>query len=178
MRVTAWALTALFLPGSVLAQDAAAPGAPTGDAAAGEGHFQQQCISCHVVEDEAGEVLAGRNARVGPNLYGVVGRVAGGLEDYDYSDLLKAYGEDGAVWEEENFVGFVQDPTGFLREATGEDGRSKMAYQVRDEQEAHDLYAYLATFSPEAAEGQGGEAEAEGEGTAEEGETAEEDASE
>ena len=152
MRLTLIVATTILCAGPVLAQEA-----PVGDAAAGEEHFSRQCVACHVVQDAAGEVLAGRNARVGPNLYGVIGRVAGGLEDFDYSELMETYGATGAVWEEANFVAYVQDPTGFLREATGEtSGRSKMAYQVRDEQEAHDLYAYLATFSPEggAAEGE------------------------
>lgn len=136
-----------------------------GDAAAGEERFARQCVACHVVQDAAGEVLAGRNAKVGPNLYGVVGRVAGSLEDYDYSDLLAAYGETGAVWEEANLVPYLLDPTGYLREALGTDtGRSKMAYQVRDEQEARDLHAYLATFSTAPAEAAGeGSAPAEGE---------------
>jgi cytochrome c len=151
---------AAMAPGAALAQDAA----PAGDAAAGEDHFNRQCIACHVVQDEAGEVLAGRNARVGPNLYGVIGRVPGSLEGYNYSKLMEAYGAmEDVVWEEANFVDYVQDPTGFLREATGESsGRSKMAYQVRDEQQAHDLHAYLATFSPEAAEGDGGAEDADG----------------
>ncbi len=162
MRMTIVAALALFGAGPALAQDA-----PVGDAAAGEEHFSRQCIACHVVQDAAGEVLAGRNAKVGPNLYGVVGRVAGSVEDYDYSDLLAAYGETGAVWEEATMVPYLLDPTGFLREALGTDsGRGKMAYQVRDEQEAHDLYAYLATFSPEGAEAAGGAA-AEGEAASE-----------
>lgn len=155
-RMTLVAATALLGPVAGWAQDAA-----TGDAAAGEEHFQRQCVSCHVVQDEAGEVLAGRNAQVGPNLHGVVGRVAGGAPDFDYSDLILAYGATGAVWEEENFVLYVQDPTTFLREATGDSaGRSKMSYRVRDEQEARDLYAFLATFSPEggSAEDEAGEA--------------------
>ena len=148
MKTTLWTALALLAPAAALAQDA-----PVGDAAAGEEHFNRQCIACHVVQDEAGEVLAGRNGKVGPNLYGVAGRQAGGLPDFAYSELMVTYGATGAVWEEANFVGYVQDPTGFLREATGEDGRSKMAYQVRDEQEAHDLWAFLATFSPEGAAG-------------------------
>jgi cytochrome c len=55
------------------------------------------------------------------------------------------------TWTEENFVGYVQDPTNWLRE-TLEDrrARGKMAYQVRAEEDAINLYAYLATF--EAAE--------------------------
>ena len=172
MKMTTIAAMGLLGASPLWAQDA-----PVGDATAGEEHFQRQCVACHVVQDEAGEVLAGRNARVGPNLYGVVGRVAGSLEDYDYSDLMAAYGETGAVWEEANFVAYLQDPTGYLREALGTDsGRSKMAYQVRDEQDAHDLYAYLATFSPEVAEGEAaaGEAGAPAEGSAAEGEAASE----
>jgi cytochrome c len=161
------AAVALLAAGRVVAQEqtgAADAAPPTGDAVAGEEHFQSQCIACHVVENEAGEVLAGRNSRVGPNLYGAVGRVPGGLEDYDYSELMEAYGAmEDVVWEEANTVGYLLDPTGFLREATGEDsGRSKMAYQVRDEQEARDLYAYLATFSSEAVAGDPAAAEVTG----------------
>jgi cytochrome c len=157
MRLTLIVATTVLCAGSAWAQEA-----PVGDAAAGEEHFGRQCVACHVVQDATGEVLAGRNARVGPNLYGVIGRVAGSVEDYDYSELMEAYGATGAVWEEANFVAYVQDPTGFLREATGEtSGRSKMAYQVRDEQEAHDLYAYLATFSLEGGAAAEGEAPAE-----------------
>jgi cytochrome c len=154
-KTTLLAALALLGPTAALAQEAM-----VGDAATGEELFGRQCIACHVVEDEAGEVLAGRSGRVGPNLYGVAGRVPGTYPDFDYSELLVAYGETGVVWEEANFVPYVMDPTGFLREATGQDGRSKMAYQVRDEQEAHDLWAFLATFSPEAAE-DGEEAEGE-----------------
>ena len=172
MRMTTIAAMVLLGPGAALAQDAP-EGAPMGDAEAGAEHFDRQCVACHVVRDEAsGEVLAGRNARVGPNLHGAIGRVAGSYPEFDYSELLEAYGATGAEWEEENFVLFVQDPTGFLREATGESGRSKMAYQVRDEQEAHDLYAFLATFSleegeEEAEDGASGEEGAEGEAASE-----------
>lgn len=156
MRTILVGLLALLGPSAAWAQEAM-----VGDAAAGEQQFERQCVSCHVVENEAGEVLAGRNADTGPNLYGVAGRVPGSVPEFDYSELLAIYGQTGTVWEEENFVGFVQDPTGFLREATGESGRSKMPYQVRDEQEAYDLWAFLATFSPEEVEGGGGETGAE-----------------
>ncbi|WP_246082592.1 c-type cytochrome [Rubellimicrobium rubrum] len=160
MKTRVIAVMALLGPCAAWAQEG------TGDAAAGEEHFNRQCIACHVVQNEAGEVLAGRNAKVGPNLYGVAGRVAGSYPDYAYSELMTTYGATGAVWEEANFTAYVQDPTGYLREATGEtSGRSKMAYQVRDEQEAHDLWAYLATFAPAdaAAGGDAAAAPAEGE---------------
>ncbi|WP_322893153.1 MULTISPECIES: cytochrome C [unclassified Yoonia] len=119
-----------------------------GDAAAGEEQFNRQCVACHIVADDAGEVLAGRNARTGPNQYGLVGGVIGSEPDFNYSDGLVALGEAGEVWNEENFVGYVQDPTGWIREKTEDRrARGRMAYQVRDEQEAYDLYAFLATFS-------------------------------
>ena len=74
------------------------------------------------------------------------------VEGFNYSDALVAYGEAGAVWDEVSFVGYVQDPTAFLREALDDNrARSKMAYQVRDEGQATDLYAYLARFSADAA---------------------------
>ncbi|MCG3268402.1 cytochrome c family protein [Yoonia sp. I 8.24] len=125
----------------------ASPVLAEGDAAAGEQQFNRQCVACHVVRDDAGEVLAGRNARTGPNLYGIDGRALGAIEDFRYGDALVALGETGATWDEESFVAYVQNPTAYLREATG-DGRArgKMAYQVRDAQQAADIYAFLATF--------------------------------
>jgi cytochrome c len=135
---------------AVLAAPAFSQEVTQGDAASGEEQFNRPCVACHIVADASGEVLAGRNARTGPNLYGVAGGPIGSVEDFDYSDGLIALGEAGEVWTEEMFVGYVQDPTGWLRE-TLEDrrARGKMAYQVRDEAQAYDLYAYLATFSEE-----------------------------
>lgn len=119
-----------------------------GDAAKGEEQFNRQCIACHVVQDPAtNEVLVGRNSKVGPNLFGLASEVPGHVEGYAYGDSMKAYGETGATWTEENFVGYVQNPTGFLRTALNDKrARGKMAYQVRKEDEAYDLYAFLATF--------------------------------
>lgn len=121
-----------------------------GDAANGEEQFNRQCVACHIVADADGNVLAGRNSRTGPNQYGLIGRVIGSVEDFDYSDGLVELGEAGEVWNEENFVAYVQDPTGWLREKLDDRrARGKMAYQVRAEQDAFDLYAYLATFNEE-----------------------------
>ena len=121
----------------------------TGDAAEGEKAFRQ-CQACHVVEDADGEVLAGRAARTGPNLYGVVGRTAGAVEDFRYSDLILAAGEAGMVYDEANFVPYVMDPTEHLKEVSGESsGRGKMSYKVRKEEDAVNLYAFLAQFTDE-----------------------------
>jgi cytochrome c len=120
----------------------------SGDAAAGEGAFRQ-CQSCHVVQNADGEVLAGRAARTGPNLYGVVGRTAGAVEDFRYSDIIVTAGEQGLVWDEADFVAYLLDPTGHLQEVTGENGRGKMSYRVRQEEDAVNLYAFLAQYGSE-----------------------------
>ena len=137
---------------SVIAAPVFADGhAASGDAAAGEEQFNRQCVACHVVQDDTGEILAGRNAKTGPNLYGLAGRALGSVEGFRYGDSIVELGEMGEVWTEENFVGYVQDPTDWLREKLeNRRARGKMAYQVRKEEEAIDLYAFLATF--EAAE--------------------------
>ncbi len=125
-----------------------APVFAEGDAANGEEIFNRQCSTCHVVINDAGETLAGRTAHIGPNLFGVVGRTPGSFPDFRFSDSLVAYGATGVVWGEENVLAYVQDPTGFLREALADRrARGKMAFQLRDPQEAADVFAFLSTFS-------------------------------
>ncbi|MEO0860361.1 MAG: cytochrome C [Pseudomonadota bacterium] len=133
---------------TLLAAPAFADGhlAASGDAEAGESAFRQ-CQSCHVVEDASGEVLAGRAAKTGPNLYGVVGRTAGVVDGFSYSDIMVTAGEGGMIYDEATFVAYVQDPTGHLREVTGDNGRGKMSYKVRKEEDAVNLYAFLAQFA-------------------------------
>ena len=121
------------------------------DVAAGQEQFERQCVACHVVVNDAGETLAGRNAQTGPNLYGVIGRTPGTYPDFEYGEDMVAYGATGAVWGEENFVAYIQDPTDFLRTALDDRrARGKMAFQVRDAQQAADIYAYLASLAPAA----------------------------
>ena len=121
-----------------------------GDVAAGEEAFNRQCVACHVVTNDEGETLAGRGAKTGPNLYGVAMRQLGAVEDFNYGDSIIALGEQGTVWTEENFVGYVQDPTGWLRKELDDNrARGKMAFQVRSEEDAYNLYAYLADIGPE-----------------------------
>ena len=83
----------------------------SGDAEAGEKAFRQ-CVSCHVVVNEAGETLAGKAAKTGPNLYGVAGRVAGSVEGFGYSKLLEAANGAGVAYDEATFVGYIMDPSG------------------------------------------------------------------
>lgn len=139
-HITAAAFVALAAP-------ALAEGHATGDAEAGEKAFRQ-CKACHMVIDDAGETIV-KGGKTGPNLYGVMGRTAGSVEDFRYSDLIMAAGEKGLAWDEETFVGYTQDPTGWLKEYTGENGRGKMTYKARKEEDVVNIWAYLASIGPE-----------------------------
>jgi cytochrome c len=123
--------------------------AASGDAAAGEAVFRQ-CAACHNVVNDAGDVLAGRpNMRTGPNLYGVAGETFGDIEDFRWSPGLQALNAAGVMITEETFTAYIQDPTGFIQEATGDGSlRGAMAPQrMRGDTDAADLYAYLASLA-------------------------------
>lgn len=125
-----------------------AGGHATGDAAAGEKAFNQ-CKACHAIVDDAGETLV-KGGKTGPNLWGLPGRAAGAVEGFKYKKSLAAAGEGGLVWDEASFVSYVQDPNAFLKEVTGDSkARSGMAFRVRKEDDAVNLWAYIASVSPE-----------------------------
>lgn len=99
----------------------------TGDAAAGEKVFMQ-CASCHVVEP-------GVN-RVGPSLAGIVGRAAGSVEGYNYTD---ANANSGITWTPEKMFQYLENP---MRVVPG----TKMAFAgLKDGQDRADVIAYLQT---------------------------------
>jgi len=115
----------------------AAPALAEGDAAKGEKDFRQ-CKACHMIQAPDGEMIV-RGGRVGPNLYGVIGRTAGSVEDFRYSKDHAALADEGVVWDEENIVEYMTDPSKFIG------GRSKMTFKLRKGGE--NIAAYLATFS-------------------------------
>ena len=125
-----------LIAASVTLLTLAMPALANGDAEKGEKTFNQ-CKACHMIE--SGDETIVRGGQVGPNLYGVIGRIMGGVEDYNYSDGLQAKAEDGEVWTEETLAEYVTDPSDFLG------SRSKMTYKLRNGSE--DVAAYLATFS-------------------------------
>ncbi|WP_037313978.1 c-type cytochrome [Ruegeria halocynthiae] len=113
-----------------------------------------RCSSCHaIIKDD--EVLV-KGGITGPNLYGVVGRVAG--TEYDYlngserlpigmftDDLIRA-GDEGLVWTEENIIAYTKDPIGFIQEyLNDETARPNMSVKLK--KGAEHIAAYLATFN-------------------------------
>jgi cytochrome c len=140
---------ATALLAGVVAVPAFAGGHASGDAAAGEKAFNQ-CKACHSITDADGNDIV-KGGKTGPNLYGLPGRTAGAYEGFDkYKDSIVAAGEGGLQWDEANFVAYVQDPNAFLKEVTGDSkARSGMAFRVRKEDDAANLWAYIASVSPE-----------------------------
>jgi len=134
LALSALAAVAATVPGALQA----------GDAAAGEREWRQ-CRSCHMIVSPAGETIQ-RGGRVGPNLYGIIGQQAGAVDGFRYSAELVAAGAGGLTWTVENFIAYVEDPTGFLRSHTGNASvRSPMNFQMRSG--AADMAAYLESLS-------------------------------
>jgi cytochrome c len=99
------------------------------DAAAGEKVFLV-CRACHQVGDNA------KNA-VGPVLNGLIGRKAGSVEGYNYSDANK---KSGITWDEATFSEYIKDPKAKIP------GTKMVFAGIKDEQKIKDLIAYLHTF--------------------------------
>jgi cytochrome c len=99
------------------------------NAEAGQQVFRQVCHICH-------EAVAGKN-RIGPSLFGVVGRKAGAEPGFHYSDQNK---NSGLTWDEATLDRYLKDPRAVVP-------GTKMAYAgLKDDQKRHDLIAYLATL--------------------------------
>ena len=86
-------LALALLAGTTLAANAA------GDPKAGAQVFKK-CAQCHVAEKDGGNGL-------GPNLFGVVGRKAASLPDFQYSGALKA---SGITWNDAILMKWVAKP--------------------------------------------------------------------
>ncbi|MDJ0930327.1 cytochrome c family protein [Breoghania sp.] len=72
------------------------------DAGKGE-KVAKKCVACHTFEE------GGAN-KVGPNLWGVVGRVPAGHEGFKYSSAMIAFAEEHPEWTFEQIGEFVTKP--------------------------------------------------------------------
>lgn len=135
--LTISAVLALALSAQVRADDA-------GDPAAGEKVFAK-CKSCHSIVD--GENVIQKGGKTGPNLFGIIGRPAASEEGFKYGDGILEAAAKGLVWDEENIADYVEDPTEFLDEFTGNKKlKSKMTFKLNKGEK--DIAAYLASLSP------------------------------
>ena len=123
-------------------------GMAAGDAEKGAQTFKK-CQTCHTIADADGKKIAGNGAKVGPNLYGVMGRKAGSYEGFNYGDSMVAAGEKGLVWDETQVATYVQDPTAFLKDYLGDPkARGKMTFKLTKQDEADNVAAFLKSVGP------------------------------
>jgi cytochrome c len=129
------------LPGATA--EAAAPAAPAApedpplppllakaDAAKGQADTKV-CQACHNFEKGAGP-------KVGPPLYGVVGRPIASIAGFNYSDSVKSM---GGTWTYDEIFKFLKQPKAL---ASG----TKMSFPGEpDPQKRADILAYLQTLS-------------------------------
>jgi cytochrome c len=123
--LTALAAIALVSSATVTASDAIA----AGNAAKGQS-LSNRCTVCH-------SMTSGGGNRVGPNLFGVVGRKAGTFAGYSYSSAMK---NSGLVWSEDNLAKYLMSPSTIV-------SGTKMSFGgFQQQQQASDVAAYLATL--------------------------------
>jgi cytochrome c len=111
---------------------AAASAAEVGDAARGERAFQR-CYACHSVDADEKAKLQG------PSLYRIIGRPAGTVAGYEYSDAMRERAAAGLVWDAAALDRYIADPESLVP------GTRMSVPPLRDEQERADLIAYLAS---------------------------------
>jgi cytochrome c len=106
----------------------AAADQPAGDPAAGQAAFRE-CKACHSVAP--GKLL------VGPPLFGVVGRKAGTIDGFAYSDGLKA---SGITWNDTTIDTWISNPKQVIA------GTKMLFLGEADAKKRADIIAYLKTL--------------------------------
>ena len=97
-----------------------------GDIAHGEKVFKK-CSACHLVNK-------GGENKIGPALYGVIGRKVASKQDYKYSKAMAAYDKD---WTFEEMNGYLKKPQSHIK-------GTKMAFAgLRKEKDRASVILYL-----------------------------------
>ncbi len=117
---------ATFLASSAYAADA-------GDAAKGKQVFNR-CRQCHTFDPNG-------KSHMGPDLYGVVGRKAGTLPGFRYSDPMEKASAGGLVWTPEKLDTWLTDPRAMIP------GTHMSFAGLKKAQDRADVIVYLQTAS-------------------------------
>ena len=106
----------------------AASSAVAADVETGKTAFKK-CALCHAIE-------AGKN-KIGPSLFGIVGRKSAALDNFNYSEAMKKFDH---VWDEETLDKYLADPRGTVP------GTKMIFPGIKDKTERDDVIAYLETL--------------------------------
>jgi cytochrome c len=122
----------LLLGAALLAATLASATAADPDPVNGKSVFNK-CRACHQVGENAKNM-------VGPVLNGLLGRKAGSIEGFNYSQANKS---SGIVWDEATFREYIKNPKAKIP-------NTKMVFAgISDEEDIEDLLAYLKQFGPD-----------------------------
>ncbi len=107
----------------------ASSSANAADEAAGKALFGQKCALCHAP-------VQGQN-KIGPSLWNVVGRKAGSLPDYTYSDAMK---NADRVWNPTTLSDYLTNPRAKIP------GVKMIFAGLPNETDRQNIIAYLSTL--------------------------------
>jgi cytochrome c len=128
MRSTSVILAGLIMAAVPLAARADTKPWDGGDAAAGQLVFKK-CALCHYAEPN--------KTKIGPSLWGVVGRPSGSMPGYTYSTAMKAYDH---VWTPENLFVYLKAPMQVVK------GTKMTFVGLQSETDRKNVIAYLETL--------------------------------
>ena len=109
--------------GTALLGAFAAAGSAKGDTVAGRSAFEKRCTGCHALDHE----------KTGPRLAGVVGRKAGTVSAFPYSDAVK---KSVVVWSEAVLDKWLTDPEAVIPD-------TDMAFRLDNPAERAAIIAFL-----------------------------------
>ncbi len=112
---------------------AAASAQDAGDPAKGEKVFRK-CAACHTLSPDG-------KSKVGPDLYGVIGRTTGTAEGFKFSEVMIDAGTEGHVWTEEEISKFLENPKAMFP------GTKMTFVGLKKPEERADVIAYIAQES-------------------------------
>ncbi len=93
------------------------------------------CIGCHSLAD-------GAPHKVGPNLFGIGGQVAGTRAEFNYSAPLVEAGQSGLVWNQGTLIGWIMMTAGMLP------GTWMLYHNVLKPDEVQRVVGYILDQSP------------------------------
>jgi cytochrome c len=99
-----------------------------GDVQRGQQAYEARCGGCHSVEAD----------RIGPRHAGIVGRRAGSVAGFAYSEALR---KSGITWDAALLDRWLTDPEALVP-------GQRMGYRLGDAQVRADIVAYLSTLGP------------------------------
>lgn len=112
----------VFLAASALVAVVAASES-TADAAVGRMAFEKRCTGCHALDHD----------KEGPRLAGVVGRKAGSIAGFPYSDAVR---KSAVVWNETLLDKWLTDPESVIPDAD-------MAFRLSSAEDRAAIIAFL-----------------------------------